>query len=261
MMRVRTDLGDDVGVELHGPDGAPAVLFVQGAGLDRADNPVPSETARLLAARGFRAAVPDRLGRGDSPASGPVERERELVAIAAVAAALGGPVVLVGHSSGCALAMLAAGRIPELAGLVLWEAPLGQFAEGAPRWWDGVHRAIDQGDLEGAIVRYMVGMPPEWIEVLRASPQFPALVHSWIPDGTALAEVEARSPGAFLADLPAPVLAVVGTETFPGMPEAAAALAAAAGNGTAEEMPGAWHEWEPAAMADRLARLLAETAR
>ncbi|MGN7860510.1 alpha/beta fold hydrolase [Microbacterium sp. 22303] len=261
MMRVRTPLGDTVGIEVHGPEGSPAALFVQGAGLERAANPTPSETARLLAARGFRAAVPDRVGRGDSSASGPIELERELAAIAAVADALGGPVALVGHSSGCALAMLGAERIPALAGLVLWEAPLWQFPEGAPAWWADVRRHIDAGDLEGAIVSYMVGMPPEWIDELRTSPEFPALVHSWIPDGTALAIVEEQSPGAFLAGLAAPVLAVVGAETFPGMAEAAAAIAASAAHGTAEELPGAWHEWEPNAMADRLARLLAGAPR
>lgn len=261
MMRVRTPLGDTVGIEVHGPEGAPAALFVQGAGPGRAENPVPSATARLLAEHGFRAAVPDRVGRGDSAAPGPIELDRELAAITAGAEALGAPVVLVGHSSGCALAMMAADRVSDLAGLVLWEAPLWQFPEGASAWWADVRRHIDEHDLEGAIVSYMAGMPPEWIDELRRSPQFPALVHSWIPDGTALATVEERSPGAFLAELTAPVLAAVGAETFPGMAEASAAIAASAAHGTAEELPGAWHEWEPRPMAARLARLLADAAR
>ncbi|SDL62942.1 alpha/beta hydrolase [Microbacterium azadirachtae] len=256
MMRVRTPYGDAVDVELHGPEGAPAALFVQGAGPGRAENPIPSSTARLLAGRGYRAAVPERLGRGESAASGPVDLDRELSAITAVSEALSAPVVLIGHSSGCALAILAAAGVPTLAGVMLWEAPLWQFPEGAPAWWAGVKSSIDAGDLEGAIVRYMAGMPPEWIDELRTSPQFPALVHSWIPDGTALALVEERSPRAFLSGIDAPVLALVGTETFPGMTEAASAVAESAANGTAEELRGAWHDWDPTAMAERIARML-----
>jgi hypothetical protein len=42
------------------------------------------------------------------------------------------------------------------------------------------------------------------------------------------------------------------------MTESASAIAAAAPNGTSEEVKGAWHSWDDAAMAERLARVLAE---
>ena len=100
----------------------------------------------------------------------------------------------------------------------------------------------------------------EWIEQLRATPEYPELILSWIPDGTALAVVEGDGPEALLARLTVPVIAVVGTETFPGMADAAARIAAAAPQGTAEEVAGAWHAWEPAAMATRIADLLAHAA-
>ena len=234
---VVTAAGDRVVFDRHGAAGAPAALFIAGAGPTRADDPVTTATARLLAERGFQALVHDRVGRGESVAAGRIPLERELDAIAALAETAGGPVVLVGHSSGCAIAMLAASRVERLAGLALWEAPLGQFADGAPAWWAEVERHLEAGELE-------------------QSPDYPGLVQSWVPDGTALAEVEAAGAAASLGALEVPVLAVVGTETFPGMASAADAIAAAAPRGASEELAGAWHSWEPEAMAARLAVML-----
>lgn len=251
-----TPAGDTVAFDRYGPPGAPAALFIAGAGPTRADDAGTTETAGLIAERDFQASVHDRIGRGDSAASGPISLERELQAIAAIADHLGGPVVLVGHSSGCAIAIEAADRVEQLAGLVLWEAPIGQFTEGAPKWWRAVEEAIEQGRLEDAVADYMVDMPPEWIEGLKQSPAYPDLIHSWIADGTALANVESAGLEASLQGVNGPVLAVVGTETFPGMAATAAQIAEAAPNGSAEKVKGAWHSWDEAAMAERLISVL-----
>lgn len=253
-----TAAGDTVAFDHYGTPGAPAVLFIAGAGPSRADDAGTSETARLVAERGFQASVHDRIGRGDSAASGPISLERELDAIAVIAGFLGGPVVLVGHSSGCAIAIEAAARVEKLAGLVLWEAPVGQFAAGAPQWWQEIEANIKQGNLEAAVAAYMVDMPPEWLEGLKQSPAYPELIHSWVADGSALANIEADGLEAALREVRVPVLAVVGTETFPGMTESAAAIAKAAPNGKSEEVKGAWHSWDDAAMAERLATVLSE---
>lgn len=257
MSALTTSAGDRVGFDRYGPAGAPAVVFISGAGPTRADDPVTTATAEGVAARGFQASVHDRVGRGDSPASGPIALERELDAVAAIVAELDAPVVLVGHSSGCAIAVEAAERIERLAGLALWEAPFGQFEGGAPQWWASVLECIDRGDLEQAVTRYMVDMPPEWLDELRASPTYPEIVFSWIPDGTALASVESEGLPAALREVRVPVLALVGTDTFPGMTEAAAEIADAAPQGSHEELLGAWHSWDPEAMAARLAGMLA----
>ena len=73
-----------------------------------------------------------------------------------------------------------------------------------------------------------------------------------------LANVETVGLEVALRDVSAPVLAVVGTETFPGMKETADRIAAAAHDGTSEAVTGAWHSWDPAAMAARLAAFLEE---
>ncbi|MFB7841974.1 alpha/beta fold hydrolase [Microbacterium sp. NPDC056052] len=253
MSTLTTSAGDTITYDRYGPADAPGVLFIAGAGPTRADDPVTTETARLLGESGVQAVVHDRVGRGDSPAAGPISLDRELAAITALAATMPEPVVLVGHSSGCAIAMIAAREVPNLGGLVLWEAPLGQFPEGAPAWWAGVAAHISAGRLEDAVAAYMVGMPPEWLDELRRSPAYPELIHSWIPDGTALAGVEEDGVAARLRGITAPVLAVVGTDTFPGMVEAADAIADAAATGASESLAGAWHSWDPVAMSARLA--------
>ena len=106
MTVLTTTLGDRVSVDLYGPDGAPGAVFIQGAGLGRSEDPIPTETARMIAELGYQASVHDRVGRGDSAAPGPISIEREIAAIRAISDRLGAPVVLVGHSSGCALAIL-----------------------------------------------------------------------------------------------------------------------------------------------------------
>ncbi|MCR2793818.1 alpha/beta hydrolase [Microbacterium sp. zg.Y625] len=257
MGEVRTALGDRVVFDRYGPESAPAVIFVAGAGLARAGDEVTSDTARRIGEAGFQAIVHDRVGRGDSAAPGPISLERELEAIRALAQHLDVPLVLVGHSSGCAIVIEAAPSIGRLTGLVLWEAPFGQFDGGAAAWWERVEGDIDAGRLEDAVAAYMVDMPPGWIEYLKGSPEYPAFILSWIPDGSALALVESRGLASSLRDIMAPVLAVYGTESFPGMARAAVDIAAAAPRGSHEQVRGAGHTWDSEAMAARLVQLLA----
>lgn len=256
MSTLVTTRGDRIVYDDLGPAGAPAAVFVTGAGPSRAEDPVTLATAEALAARGLRALFADRLGRGESTSNGEIDLEAQLASIAELTAVADAPAVLVGHSSGCALALLAAPRVPRLAGLALWEAPMGLFPQGAPAWWRGVGAAIETGDLEDAVAQYMAGMPPEWLEELKTSPAYPSLVLGWVPDGEALAQVEERGFPAVLADVTAPVVALTGTETFPGMVDTAEQLAAAAPSGSAESLQGAWHSWDPDAMAARLERML-----
>lgn len=255
MSALTTSRGDRIVYDDLGTAGATTAIFVAGAGPTRAEDPVTFATGEAFAARGGRAFVPDRLGRGESTSAGPIDLPAQLDAIVALAQEAASPVILIGHSSGCAIAMLAAARTPDVAGLVLWEAPLGLFEGGAASWWADVRAAIDAGDLEEAVARYMVGMPPEWLEELKKSPAYPQVVLGWVPDGEALAEVEGRGYRDVLAGFRAPLVAVIGTETFPGMSATADELAAAAPDGRSEQLAGAWHSWEPDAMAERLARL------
>lgn len=261
-LHLTTSRGDAVGYDRHGS--GPAVLFVAGAGPYRAIDPVTTATAERVAARGLTALVHDRVGRGESRVAGRIDLDRELDAIAALLDAAGGSAVLVGHSSGCSIALAAAARGLPVDGLVLWEAPLDPPEEhGAVRAWvDEVDRRVQAGDLEGAMRHYMKDMPAEFWEAARRSPAFPDMVAqagAYVADGESLAWASSAPLTELLAGVRVPVLALVGQETFPGMAEAAQALADAVPGARWERVPGADHTWDIAAMADRLGTFAAET--
>ncbi|GAA2170473.1 hypothetical protein GCM10009846_01000 [Agrococcus versicolor] len=252
-----TSRGDLVAFDHHGPEGAPAVVFIAGAGPDRASDAITTATAALLADVGIQSTVHDRLGRGESAVDGPIDLARELDAVAALIERVGGRAVLVGHSSGCTIALAAAARGASASALALWEAPLTEDGDATADWWARCAEHIAAGRLERALETYMEDMPPEWLEGARRSPGFPTMVAqvvSYGPDGESMVWATSAPMPEVLGDVRVPVVAIVGTETFPGMPEAAAAIAEATG-GTAIEVEGAWHSWEPAAMAPVLAEL------
>lgn len=248
-----TSQGDRVAYDLRGT--GPAIVFVTGAGPDRADDPVTAETAQRIADAGLTTVTFDRLGRGESPAGGRLDLDRELAAVAAMIEVAGGSAVLVGHSSGCSVSLRAADAGLPVAGLALWEAPLGDPAAATQAWADEIERLLDAGDHENAMRHYMKDMPPEWLAGMEASPAWPVLartVAAYRADAQSLAWAQHALEGGTL-DVTVPVLAMYGSETFPAMPAAAASIVAAVQKGTEKEMPGAMHSWEPEAMAVELA--------
>src|SRR5919205_1638554 len=84
----------------------PPLVLVAGAACDRGQD---APLAEALASR-FTVLNHDRRGRGDSTDSPPYAVEREIDDIAALLDAAGGSAILVGLSSGGALAVLAAAR-------------------------------------------------------------------------------------------------------------------------------------------------------
>lgn len=256
--RVTTGRGDEVAYDVVGE--GPTVVLVSGAGSLRGDAGV-AETARLLAGAGVRAVVPDRLGR-QGPASGSDAPERwdldrELEALAAVVDDHGGRAVLCGHSSGCSISLRAAAAGLPVAGLVLWEAPLSMPAARAAEWADGLGQRLDAGELEAAQEWYMRDMPPEWLAGAKASPAWPAIYAGSVglrADAQSIAWATAQLESGRLRDeVGVPVLAVYGTSTVPGMPEAAQRVAAVLPQAEVREVGGAGHAWDPAAFAPVLA--------
>ncbi|WP_125776002.1 alpha/beta fold hydrolase [Antribacter gilvus] len=248
-----TGRGDSVAYDLRGS--GPALVFIAGAGPDRATDPITTATAELAAAQGLTTVVFDRLGRGESPAEGRLDLDRELDAIATMIEVAGGPAVLCGHSSGCSLSLAAADRGLPVTGLALWEAPLSDPAEVTQAWADEVERLLDAGDHQNAMRHYMKDMPPEWLGGMESSPEWPVLartVASYRADAQSLAWAQRAIEDRKLGGIDAPVLAMYGTETFPGMPEAAADIAAGVRDGSTTAVAGAWHSWEPEAMSAEL---------
>ncbi|GEK80452.1 alpha/beta fold hydrolase [Agrococcus baldri] len=253
-----TGEGDRIGFDRFGAEGAPGVVFIAGAGPFRAMDPTTTETARLAAEQGAQTLVYDRLGRGDSQAEGELTLERELAAIAAAIDAVGGSAALVGHSSGCSIALAAADAGLPVTALALWEAPIGQFEGGAAQFEADFLRHLDAGDHEAAQKEYMRDMPPEFLEGAMQDPAWPQIVlgsRSYRADARSLAWAEELPAEERYARITMPVLVMVGRETFPGMRETADVLVAAIPGARFRTMPGAMHEWEPGRMAAAIAEL------
>ncbi|WP_127792493.1 alpha/beta fold hydrolase [Agromyces sp. LHK192] len=258
---VTTPAGDRVAFDRRGT--GPALVFVAGAGPYRAIDPWTTETAELMAESGVQTIVYDRLGRGESEASGRIDLDRDLESLAAVIETAGGSAVLCGHSSGCSIALAAAVRGVPVTGLVLWEPPFGAVDGGAREWAAEVERRMDAGDLEGALEHYMKDMPPEWLAGMRQSPDYPLFrsqVVSYRADGQSLAWVESAPLADLLRDVRVPLEVLLGTETFPELFAAAEAIAAAVPGATWKQIAGADHSWDPATMAAELTAFVSEAA-
>lgn len=221
-----TAYGDDVVYDRHGS--GPGLVFIAGAGPDRATDPVSTATARAMPE--VTTVVYDRLGRGDSTAAGVVGLDRELAAISALIDVAGGSAVLCGHSSGCSIALRAAVAGLPVAGLALWEAPIAGDPVEMRAWTTEFLRLLDAGELERAREHYMKDMPPVWLEEARRSPEWPrsvAQTGSLRADAESIAWAVSAPADELFGGIDVPVLAMAGTETFEEMLESSALLAAA----------------------------------
>ena len=258
-----TSRGDTVAYDRYGE--GPGLVFVAGAGPFRAMDPGTTATARLAAEAGLTTVVFDRLGRGESGADGRLDLDRELEAVRALIDVAGGHAVLCGHSSGCSVSLAAAAAGLPVDGLVLWEAPLSSPAGPTTEWADEFERRLDAGELEAAQEWYMKDMPPEWLAGAKASPAWPAIyasAPSLRADAQSLRRVTAGLESGSLRDqVRVPVLAVYGTSTFPGMPEAAERVRSVLPQTEVREVPGAGHMWETETMAPVLAAFVRSCSR
>lgn len=125
----------------------------------------------------FEVYAVDRRGRGASPWSGPVYAiEQEFDDIAAVVDSTGTPTWLVGHGYGADIAIGAALRTRNLAGLVLYEPAPGIPTVDGPTLAEA-ERRIAAGDRDGALTLMLsgvLGLGDEAVAALRASPGWAA---------------------------------------------------------------------------------------
>src|SRR3954471_1932380 len=100
-----TESDDSTRIAYHRSGSGRPVVFVGGA-LSTAAAAAP--LAAAFAAAGLQAVTFDRRGRGGSGDTAPYAPERETEDLRAVIDAVGGSAVVLGHSSGAVLALLAA---------------------------------------------------------------------------------------------------------------------------------------------------------
>jgi pimeloyl-ACP methyl ester carboxylesterase len=119
MKQVLSKDGTPIAFETRGK--GPAIILVDGALCYRASGP-SGPLAALLVAH-FTVFTYDRRGRGESGNTAPYATEREVEDIEALVHEAGGSAFVYGISSGAALALEAANRVPGITKLVLDEAP------------------------------------------------------------------------------------------------------------------------------------------
>jgi pimeloyl-ACP methyl ester carboxylesterase len=168
---LRATTADGASVTAIDEGRGPIVLVVHPGGSDATSW---DGVARLLTADHRVVRVQRRLYAPDVPIALPHAMATDAADVLAVAAALDGPVLLVGHSSGAVAALEAALADPTpFAALVLYEPPLPTTTLIAGAAGVRARAALDAGDPAGAMeihLRDIVRMPGDIVTAMFALP-------------------------------------------------------------------------------------------
>lgn len=191
----------------------PALVLVHGAGSARWS----FDLVRPLLEGSFTVIAIDRRGRGDSgDGEEPYSIDQEFADVAAVVTDAGEGAVLFGHSYGGLVAAGAAGLLPGLERLVLYEPPMGGVL-ATEEWIERYEIRLEGGNRPAAVrdfMRNVVGYPEGEIDALQETP-------AWAGRLAAAGTVprELRAEGAFelesleLERLPASCLMLLGSRS------------------------------------------------
>ena len=219
--------GTSLAYEITGE--GPPVILVGGAFNDRT---TVAGLAAALSPR-FTAVTYDRRGRGDSGDPGDLAMEREVEDLGALIDRVGGSAHLFGHSSGAVLALEAAVRGVARGKLALYE-PVYVVEGSRPRpaydLAERIQTMLREGRRDDAVALFqteVVGLPPEVVEGMKASPFWPFLAHlaTSLPHDLALYDPGLPLPAARLAAIQIPTLVMAGSGTFGWIQTAARTLA------------------------------------
>lgn len=260
--RARSADGTEIAFELAG-DGRP--LVVVGGALNARGSAGPLVEALSSS---FTVIAYDRRGRGDSGDTAPYAVEREIEDLVAVIRAVGGPALLLGHSSGAALALEAARGRSDVDALVVYEPPF-VVDDTRPPVPDGYVRRLDElvgdgrrGDAVAYFLEAGVGLPRAAVDGMRVSPMWPSLedlAHTLAYDGRVMGgRTTGRPfrPGEW-DEVTVPVLVVDGGDSPAWQRNSARALADALPNAEHLTLDGQTHEVSPTALASAVAWFLA----
>jgi len=237
---VRSNDGTAIAFE-RGGDG-PALILVGGALSSGVRNfPPLVELARLLEPR-FTIYRFDRRGRGDSGDTQPYGVEREGEDLEALVSDAGGAAAVYGFSSGAVLGVEAAARGAGITKLVLLEPPLPS-GDGASLAQMG--EMIRNGRRGDAVASFLaeVGLPPEAVEGMRQSPEWPgleAMAHTLLYDGAITEDAALWNERARQVSVPTLVLFSEGTSAYLG--DSARRAANSVPNAVSRTLPGQFHD-------------------
>lgn len=213
---IRVESADGTRIALHGGGRGPSLIVVHGTA---GDSGAFALVAPLLedVCTVYRM---DRRGRGESGDGVDYSFAREVDDVVATAQAVPGPVYLYGHSFGGGLAWEAARRLPELAGLILYEGgpkpPVSFFPDDVIA---DLQAVIDEGRDEQALTRFLLdaaGVSESDLTLLRRQPAWAARVAAarTIPRELRANNDYAADPASF-DEVRIPVLLLLGSESLP----------------------------------------------
>ena len=236
--QVTTDDGTSIAWQETGE--GPPIVLVHGTAADS------RQWAKLvpLLADGFTVMAMDRRGRG---LSGPLRPSHSLAVeygdIAAVACAVDAPVHVVGHSSGARFALHAAGQIPELASLTLYEPPEPRaFPEFLLAPLARLEAAADREGLLRLFLVDFVGNTESDVAFLKTRPIWPIMLDNALTLPSELhAGISYRFSAADVADVAAPTMLILGELSGPELGATARQVADALETSTVVTLPGQGH--------------------
>lgn len=209
----------------------PLLVLVDGATGHRAFTGF-DELARLLSSD-FSVVWYDRRGRGESTDTVPYAPEREIEDLEAIINNLGGKAFVYGISSGAVLALEAVRRLHgKVTKLVAYEPPFvvdSSRPAVSENYVKHLQEMLAQGRRGNAIIYFMteaVGLPAEYAEPMRQSPQWQMLLsiaHTLPYDGAIIANTMRGIPESLMkfAEITTPTLVLTGSESAEWMQNAA----------------------------------------
>jgi pimeloyl-ACP methyl ester carboxylesterase len=231
----------------------PAVILVDGALCHRGMGP-STPLAELLAQR-FTVFTYDRRGRGESGDTPPYSVQREVEDIEALVKQAGGAAFLYGVSSGAALALEAANRLPGIRKLVLYEAPFivdGTRAPMSKEYWARIGQAAGAGRRSEAVRLFLkaVGVPAVFVAMMRFTSvwsRLKAVAHTLPYDGALVQEYQRGQPlpAGRWAAVTIPTLVMDGGKSPAWIRNAARALASVLPNAQYRTLEGQTHMVKP----------------
>jgi pimeloyl-ACP methyl ester carboxylesterase len=243
----------------------PAVILVSGATADKSGSaPLAALLADHLTVYNY-----DRRGRGDSGDTPPYAVEREVGDIEALIDEAGGSAFVYGISSGAALALEAANRLPtKVKKLAIYEPPfiVDDSRPPVPKdYADHLKELISSGRRGDAVEYFMteaVQLPADMVAQMRNAPmwgQLEAVAHTLPYDGTDMGDHMSGKPlpAGEWASATMPILVMDGGASPEWLHNGAQAAADVLPNAQRRTLEGQTHAVDPAALAPVLVEFLA----
>jgi len=235
----------------------PALILVDGALCYRESG--PSKALAAMLSQHFTVVTYDRRGRGESGDTLPYAVEREVEDLEALIEAVGGTAFVAGQSSGSALAIEAANRLPGITKLALYEAPFVVDDTGKPvtqAFLARLKELVAENQRTAAVKLFMkqVGVPGFMLAIMPLMPMWSklkAVAHTLPYDISTLTDYGAGKPlpGTLGASITASTLVMDGGKSPTGMRHAMQALAQTLPNASYRTLAGQTHMVKAEALA------------